>query len=48
LQRPADFARLSELYFGTALPPDELKKAMDTLGSRERRMRTYRKQMSQG
>ncbi len=43
LQRPTDFVRLSQVYFGNALSPEELRTAMDTLGNRERRMRTYSK-----
>ena len=45
LQRPEDFTRLSKVYNGTALSPDKMTKGLETLGNRERRNRSYNKQV---
>ena len=43
LQRPDDFSRLTERYFGNALSPEETKTAMLVLDNRSYRNRSYKK-----
>lgn len=43
LQRPDDFRRLKQVYYGAALPPDIIKKGLNTLANRKRRRRSYHK-----
>ena len=44
LQRPNDFERLKQVYFGDTYSPNEMKEALARLDNRERRNRSYRKQ----
>jgi len=46
LQRPNDFERLKQVYFGDAYSPNEMKEALVRLDNRERRNRSYHKKQS--
>lgn len=43
LLRPGDYTKLIKTFYGTALAPDEMKKAISELENRERRNRSYKK-----
>jgi hypothetical protein len=43
LQRPDDYQKLTQVFWGDALSPGEMRKAMAKLANRERRNRSYQK-----